>query len=40
MKTEKNEYKCERCAELSGCYKGKSGKGKSNCPCFSPKAKE
>ena len=30
--------KCERCAELSGCYKGQSGKGKSNCPCFSPKS--
>ena len=28
--------KCYKCAELSGCYKGRHG-GKKKCKCFSPK---
>ena len=27
--------KCYKCAELSGCYKGRHG-GKKNCKCFCP----
>lgn len=39
MKKIKEEIKCPRCAELSGCYRGQNG-GKSGCKCFSPKAEE
>ena len=31
-----DEIKCNRCAELSDCWKGQHG-GKPNCLCFSPK---
>lgn len=37
MKKKKEEIKCPRCAELSGCWRGQNG-GKPNCKCFSPKA--
>lgn len=34
-----NEIKCNRCAELCGCWRGQNG-GKPNCLCFSPKITE
>ena len=34
--TKNDEIKCNRCAELCGCWIGQHG-GKPNCSCFSPK---
>lgn len=32
--------KCNKCAELSGCWAGQHGKDGNGCVCFSPKGKE
>lgn len=35
---EENKKKCQRCAELCGCWKGQNGGKSDYCPNFSPKA--
>ena len=34
---EENKKRCQRCAELSGCWKGQNGGNPNYCPMFSPK---
>ena len=37
---EENKKKCQRCAELSGCWKGQNGGNPDYCSRFSPKNQE
>ena len=34
---EDNKKRCQRCAELSGCWKGQNGGNPNYCSIFSPK---